>query len=263
MTGTGAKRASAAMWMAMASFAALGLGGCAGGLPDVHSITSLSPFGSKTAPEKPKGDQPVNTADLIQPGALGDLAIGKGNAPVTIVQYVSFNCASCSGFQSETLPKLKKAYIDKGKARLILREFPDDSASTQAAMAVRCVPEKDYFKAVDKVLLHQKDWYGPDSKKDALYKLVKFTGVKRDKFDACLANQSINDGLVSAKERGKAFGVTVSPTFFVNGKKIAGSVSYEEMQGVIEAALANSQAPAAQPQAQQPQFQRAASGKST
>ncbi|MGO9172473.1 MAG: thioredoxin domain-containing protein [Rhodomicrobium sp.] len=257
MSGTGEKRASAVVWTAIASVAVLALGGCAGGLPDIHSISSLTSFGSTPAPaEKPKGDQPVNPAELIQPGPLGDIAIGKANAPVTIVQYISLNCTSCGGFQTETLPKLKKAYIDKGKARLIVREFPDDSASMSAAIAIRCVPAQDYFKAVEKLLKHQKDWAAPDAKKDALYNLLKFTGVKHDKFDACLADQSIAQGLNSEKERSKGFGVTYSPTFFVNAKKIAGAISFEEMQGTIDAALVATQAPAAQPPAAQSQAQK-------
>jgi protein-disulfide isomerase len=219
-------------------------------MPDIHSITSLSAFSATPAPEKPKGDQPVNLADLVMPGTLGDMAIGKANAPVTVVQYVSLNCTSCGGFQSDTLPKLKKAYIDKGKARLIVREFPDDTASTTAALALRCVPAKDYFKAEEKLLKHQKDWAGPEAKKDALYNLVKFAGIKRDKFDACLADPATTQALNEGKERGKTFGVTVSPTFFVNGKKIAGTVSYEEIQGMIDVALTATQAPAAQTQAQ-------------
>jgi protein-disulfide isomerase len=254
MDGTGAKKALAKRaGIALASAALLALGGCAGGMPDIHSITSLSAFGGSSEPQKPKGDQPVSTAELLQPGTLGDVAIGKNDAPVTIVQYVSLNCPSCGAFQAETLPKLKKAYIDKGKARIIVREFPEDNASAQAAAAVRCVPAKDYFKAVDKLVAHQKDWAGPDAKKDGLFNLVKFSGVKRDKFDACLTSQSITDAVALVKDRGKTFGVTVSPTFFVNGKKVAGAVSYEEMQGVIEAALATPQAPQAPTAAQQPQ----------
>ncbi len=250
MTATASKRALATTWMAIASMTVLGLGGCAGGLPDVHSISSLSsisPFADKPAPEKPKTDQPLNVADLMLPGALGDIAIGKNNAPVTIVQYVSLNCASCSAFQSDTLPKLKKAYIDKGKARLIVREFPEDASSTTAALALRCVPAKDYFKAEEKLLKHQKDWVGTEAKKDALFNLLKFAGLKRDKFEACLADQNVIQALNSGKERGKTFGVALSPTFFVNAKKISGAVSFEEMQGTIEAALLATQSPAAVP----------------
>ena len=189
-------------------------------------------------------------ADLIQPGTLDDIAIGKANAPVTIVQYVSLNCATCGKFQSTALPKLKKSYIDKGKVRLVFREFPEDNASMTAALAVRCVGEKDYLKTMEKLLSHQKEWAGPEANKDALYKLVKSSGLKRDKFDACLADKTVSDGLTAAKERATGFGVTVSPTFFVNTQKVAGAVSAEEMQGVIDVAFAATQAPAAAAQPQ-------------
>ncbi|MGO9486118.1 MAG: thioredoxin domain-containing protein [Rhodomicrobium sp.] len=247
---TGVRAASPLARLAAAAIATLSLAGCAGGLPDLHSISSLS-LGDGGAAEKPKGDQPVNLADLIQPGTLEDIAIGKANAPVTIVQYVSLNCSTCGKFHNDALPKLKKAYIDKGKARLVFREFPEDNASATAALAVRCVPAQDYLKAMEKVLSHQKEWAGAEANKDGLYKLLKFTGLKRDKFDACLADKAINDGLTSAKERAKGFGVTVSPTFFVNAKKVAGAVSYEEMQGFVDAAYAATQAPAAAAQPQQ------------
>ena len=254
MSVVGFKRGAAAASAALTAAAMLALGGCSEGLPEVHSISSLSSLvSSSPAPEKPKGDQPVNVAELITPGALGDIAIGKANAPVTIVQYVSLNCTNCSSFHSQMLPKLKKAYIDKGKARLIVREFPEDGASVTAALALRCVPANDYFKAAEKLLAHQKEWTGTEANKDALYKAVKFTGLKRDKFDACLADQAIIQAINSDKERAKSFGVAVSPTFFVNGKKMAGTVSFEELQSAVETAYAATQAPAAAAQpAQKP-----------
>lgn len=250
MKVTGEKGALSGARMVLASVALLTLGGCAGGMPDLHSITSLSSFAGSRSAEKPKAEKPVTAADLIIPGALEDMAVGKANAPVTVIEYVSLNCASCNSFQNEALPKLKKGYIDKGKVRLIVREFPEDDASTTAALALRCVGVKDYFKAMDKLVSHQKQWGGPEAKKDALYNLVKFAGLKRDKFDACLADQSTSQDLASAKARAQGFGVTAAPTFFVNGKKIMGAVSSEEMQGFVEGALAETQAPlgaAAQP----------------
>ncbi len=251
MSATGVRAVSFLARMAFSSIAILSLAGCAGGLPDVHSISSLAPsFGSSDAAEKPKAGGPASLADLIQPGTLDDIAIGKANAPVTIVQYVSLNCATCGKFQSTALPKLKKSYIDKGKVRLVFREFPEDNASMTAALAVRCVGEKDYLKTMEKLLSHQKEWAGPEANKDALYKLVKSSGLKRDKFDACLADKTVSDGLTAAKERATGFGVTVSPTFFVNTQKVAGAVSAEEMQGVIDVAFAATQAPAAAAQPQ-------------
>jgi protein-disulfide isomerase len=241
------RRYSSAVLMAAASIAALSLGGCAGGLPDVHAITALS-LGDQE-PDKSKAGQPPSLADLIQPGTIDDIAIGKANAPVTIIQYVSLNCTTCGKFQAQTLPKLKKAYIDKGKARIVFREFPEDAASVTAALALRCVPEKEFLGTMEKLLTHQKEWAGAEANKDVLYKLVKGGGLKRDKFDACLADKAVTDGLTAAKDRASGYGVTVTPTFFVNEKKVQGAVSAEEIQGIIDAAYTATQTPvAAQPQ---------------
>jgi protein-disulfide isomerase len=240
-------RSSFTVWLAAASIAALSLGGCAGGLPDIHAIASLS-LGDQDA-DKAKTSEPPSLADLIQPGALDDVAIGKANAPVTIVQYVSLTCTTCGKFQTTVLPKLKKAYVDKGKARIVFREFPEDNAAMTAALALRCVPEKEFLGTMEKLLTHQKEWAGAEANKDALYKLVKGGGLKRDKFDACLTDKTVTDGLTAAKERAAGFGVTVTPSFFVNEKKVQGAVSAEEMQHFIDAAFTATQTPAAaQPQ---------------
>jgi protein-disulfide isomerase len=229
----------------------LAAAGCTAGAPDLPSMPSLGGDSSAAAEaEKPKAElAPVNIAELNQPGPLGDQAIGKAGAPVTIIQYVSLTCPICSRFQAEVMPKLKKAYIDKGKVRLIVREFPIGHSAAAAAIATRCVPEKDYFKAVDKFLSTQKDWVAQDVKKDEIYNAVKFAGLKRDKFDSCLDGAAISDALFVVKQRGRSLGVVGTPTFFVNGKKLAGAHSFEDMQAVIEAALSAPPAPARQSEA--------------
>jgi protein-disulfide isomerase len=221
-----------------------------GGITQFPSVPSLAAFSSETTETAAQTStsamhKAASPAGLEQPGPLGDKSIGKADAPVTIIQYVSLTCPNCAKFQTGVLPKLKKAYIDKGKVRLILREYPIGQVAVAAALAVRCVPEKDYFKASDKLLLGQKDWASQETDKDKLYDAVKFTGLKRNKFEACLNNQGMNDAIIAEKQRGQMAGVGGTPTFFVNGKKIAGAASYEEFETEIEAALA-SQRPAVQ-----------------
>jgi protein-disulfide isomerase len=251
MTNTGGRWLSAAAGLGLAS-AALALGGCSGGLsmpPTVSAMFADTP----SQPVETEATKPVvNVTMLMQPGPLPEITLGKDTAPVTIVQYVSLSCDTCGKFQTETLPKIKKAYIEKGKVRLVVREFPSNAAATSAALAARCVPEKDYFQVVEKLLSTQKTWGGDPVNKDELYKTVKFTGLKREKFDECLANQSTSNGLTTIKQTGTSFGVYQTPTFFVNGKRVAGAVSFEEMKTIIEAALTPA-TPAGQPQAQQPQ----------
>ena len=66
----------------------------------------------------------VPDAELAQPSPLGDVVMGSPDAPVTVIEYASMTCPHCAHFSTETFPKVKEKYIDTGKVRYIMREFP-------------------------------------------------------------------------------------------------------------------------------------------
>ena len=57
--------------------------------------------------------------------------------------------------------------------------------------------------------------------------------MSREAFDKCLTNQTIIDGLTEVKQRGRQFGVIGTPTFFTNGRKAQGEVTFEEFKALI------------------------------
>ena len=69
---------------------------------------------------------------------------------------------------------------------------------------------------------------------DEIFKVAQSSGMSRETFDKCLANQTIIDGLNEVKQRGRKFGVIGTPTFFANGKKAQGEVTFEEIKALIE-----------------------------
>jgi protein-disulfide isomerase len=182
---------------------------------------------------------PIKPEELREPGPLGDTVIGNPAAPVTVIEYASLACPVCRVFHAKVLPRLKKEYIDTGKVVLIYREFPIGKAAQAAAAAARCAPAKDYFRVTEKLLVNQGKWWGQQAALDPLYKLVQDTGLSRAAFDTCIANQSINDGIVWSKQRGRKLGVQGTPTFFINGQRVRGVMSFEEMQKLIEPHLAS------------------------
>ena len=191
-----------------------------------------------------EAEDPVQARELMEAGPLGEKTMGRAGAPVTVIEYASLGCPICRVFHKQAFPRFKAGYIDTGKVRYIYREFPIGRASAAAAVAARCVPEKDYFRVNERLMANQGQWTSQEVRPDPIYKLVQDTGLARTTFDSCLANQNITDGLVWVKQRGRKLGVQGTPTFFINGQKVRGVHSYEEMQRLIEPHLTSAAKPA-------------------
>jgi protein-disulfide isomerase len=197
----------------------------------VLGIAVLPPFeGSALA-------QTVSTADLMKAQALPEMTMGADNAPVTIVEYASMTCPHCAHFQETTFPELKKRYIDTGKVRFITREFPLDSLAAAAFMLARCAGETDktkYFALVDTLYRQQRTW-AVEKPLPPLLAIAKQAGFSEKTFDACLSNQKLLDGIEEIRQRAQSeFKVESTPTFFVNGTKLPGALSIEDMAKAID-----------------------------
>lgn len=172
-------------------------------------------------------------AELMKPGPLGEIALGSASAPDTIIEYASLTCPFCRKFHLTAYPRIKKELIDTGKVRLIIREFPIGRSAGTAAIITRCAPEKDFFVLFDKFLTQQNKWVSQDVRPDAIYKIAAQTGMTRQAFDACLINKEVEDGLALVKQRGREFGVSGTPTFFVNGKKARGALTFDQIKAML------------------------------
>lgn len=80
--------------------------------------------------------------ELLEPGALPDKTFGTDDAPVTIIEYASLTCPHCRTFHIDVWPGLKEKYVDTGKVRFIMREFPFDPRSTAGFMLARCAGDE-------------------------------------------------------------------------------------------------------------------------
>ena len=163
------------------------------------------------------------TSELMKPGPIPDLAIGKADAPVTIVEYASMTCSHCANFHTTVLPKLKEKYIDTGKVRLVLREFPLDNLAAAASMLARCAGDGKGYDVITLLFAKQSEWaFVQGNPVPSLFKLVGDFGFTKESFDKCLTDQKLLDGITATRDRGnKVLGVRSTPTFFVNGKKLS------------------------------------------
>jgi protein-disulfide isomerase len=182
--------------------------------------------------------QNVSVQDLSVQGPLGDVALGPETAKVNIVEYASLTCSHCAAFHKETWPELKKRYLDTGKVRFTLREFPLDPLATAGFMLARCDGNAKYYPISDLLFEQQRNWAFTDKPLDALRALMRQAGFSQEKFDACLRDQKLYDAVNAVKNRGvEQFNVDSTPTFFINGQRHAGNISIDELEKIIKPLL--------------------------
>lgn len=181
----------------------------------------------------------VPVDELMKPGPLPELSMGDPKAPVTMVEYASMTCGHCANFHNKVLPKIKEKYVDTGKVRLVLREFPLDNLAAIASMAARCAGEDKAVALIGAMFSKQEDWafVRPDPR-PALFNVVKQAGFTEESYQKCITNQKLLADIVAIRERAaEKFGVDATPSFFINGKRFTGNPVFEEFEKAFAAHL--------------------------
>lgn len=182
----------------------------------------------------PRDQGSYDQAKLLADAPMEEKIIGNADAPVTIIEYASMTCPHCASFHNSTWPTIKEKYIDTGRARLVFREFGFDPRAEAGTMLARCAGEK-YFAVIDVLFKQQASWSRAADGKAALLKIARLAGFSQESFEACLTDQKLLDDLRAVKNRGvNEFGVSSTPTFFINGKKYTGALSVGEMSAIID-----------------------------
>ena len=175
------------------------------------------------------------SADILSiEEAMQDRVIGNAEAPITIIEYASLTCPHCATFHAETLPQIKKEWIETGKAKLIYRDFPLDKYAASAAMIARCAPEDKYFIFLNAFFAQQKNWSRADDPVTVLTQLAGLGGMSKDDVDACLANEELQDAILQMRLDGQMeYGINSTPSFVINGKMI-NNLPYEDFKDILE-----------------------------
>lgn len=178
----------------------------------------------------------LDSPGIAQPAPrLPDVSIGRDDAPVTVIEYSSLGCSHCAAFHAEVLPELKARYVDTGKVRWVTRDYPLGQLPLAGAVAARCAGPTGYLALMDIMFRTQERWMVAADPVGELEKLLRQTGIGKARFDACLADRNLIDGIMAhAQELQKAKLVTATPTFMVNGERIVGMTPVGEFAAAID-----------------------------
>ena len=178
--------------------------------------------------------KPTANAASVLAQTKDDIVLGKQDAPITIVEYASLTCPHCAHFADSVLPELKKKWIDTGKAKLILRDFPLDQVALHAAVMARCAPPARFYPLVETLFESQDKWVLASDWKSALQRIALLAGIGKKEFDACLDNKTLEDQVAQSRlTAAMQLGVDSTPTFFVNGTKFDGEPSVEAFDKLL------------------------------
>ena len=191
--------------------------------------------------ERKTGPAEVSVEELMKPADLADVSVlGPADAKVTVVEYGSMTCGHCANFATKVFPEFKTKYIDSGKVRFIFREFPLDNLAAAASMLARCSGGDKTFPMIETLYEKQADWaFTSGNPVPKLFDIVKQAGFTQESFDKCLTDQKLLDQITTARTHASdAFGVSATPTFFVNGKRLQEVPTLAALDKMIEPALA-------------------------
>jgi protein-disulfide isomerase len=180
-----------------------------------------------------------DAALVAQPVSLPDMALGPANAPVTIVEFSSLTCPHCAAFEQNVFPLLQSRYIDTGKVRFVSREFPLDIKAASGSMLARCAAGGDvpkYFEAVDMLFKRQEGLL--ENTLETMNDVGQHFGMSEEAVAACVKDQALLDKLsADQKFAYEKLKVDATPYFFVNGERLRGSMSFEELEEKIKPLL--------------------------
>lgn len=162
-------------------------------------------------------------------------AMGEPTAPVTIEEWADLQCPACRAFALGTEPQLRTAYVATGKVRIVFHHLAFiGQESLWAAEAVECAGEPNRFWDLhDRLYAVQGGENKGAFSKPNLEKVASDLGLGSG-FNACLDSDRYLQRVKDDTNAGQARGVTATPTFFVNGRKVEGVLSFEQLRAIVD-----------------------------
>jgi protein-disulfide isomerase len=158
---------------------------------------------------------------------LGSPILGDLKAPVTLIEFTDYECPFCKKFYKNAMQKLKKQYIDTGKLRLVIRDFPlpFHKNARPAANAAHCAGEQDKFWP-----MHDALYEGNKMDTEAIKNHATKIGLKLAPFQSCLNSKRYKKHIDNDMKEAQIAGIRGTPAFIL-GKTTDNLVSGEFISG--------------------------------
>jgi len=205
---------------------------------------------NSAAAQKPSQQAPEQTGPK-EVSVDDDPILGDKNAPITMIEFVDYECPFCKRFVDETLSQIKSDYINTGKVKLVMRDLPlsfhqNAHAESQAA---ECAREQGgdsaYFKYHDEIFKRTAS-NGTGLALDQLSVIANDIGLNGSTLQSCLDSEKYKAEVDRDLSDASAYGATGTPSFFIGksdpsgkfqGTVIIGAQPFASFKAAFDAEL--------------------------
>lgn len=161
---------------------------------------------------------------------------GAADAPVTIVEVSDFGCSHCRNFHEQTFAPLTQAYVETGQVRWITLPFALRAETLPATNAAMCANEQGAYFAYGEQLFAQQDT--PLAFTQAGFvQAAEALSLEMTSFNQCLESGRYDNIVRANNQAANGVGVSGTPSFFINGRKLEGAHPFSTFQQHIDSAL--------------------------
>jgi protein-disulfide isomerase len=175
----------------------------------------------------------------VPPVTASDRVLGRADAPVTVIEYASFTCSHCGEWHTGVLPAFKERFVDTGHVRLVFRDLPTQpvQVAAQAAGIARCAAPDRFFDVASTLMSGQAALFEGAPVANWFSAAIAVSGKSQAEIETCLDDPATLQNIRAGIEGARAAGVSGTPSFFVNGRRVA-DTSLEGLSAAIQPLVA-------------------------
>lgn len=192
--------------------------------------TSDPEYGS--APLAPEGE--LVSADV-------GVSIGAEDAPVVIEEYADYLCPYCQMVSQLTVPQIMERYVETGKARFVFFDFPvhPGGKSILGAEAARCAGDQgDFWQMNKQLMMGMREWGEERDPRDTFRRYAQALGLDGKALSECIDSGKYRQVVMTNQLRARQLGLSGTPTFIINGRRVGEAMGFDQMAAIIEEELA-------------------------
>lgn len=200
--------------------------------------------GPSPAPTPTVADDPTPTPAGDPADADDDEVMGDEDATITLIEFTDYQCPFCSRHFEQTMPQIVKNYVDTGKVKYVVRDFPLSfhGNAHKAGEATECAAEGGKFWEMHDTLFEaQGEWSNLSDASAKFKEYAKAMGLGAA-FDTCLDNGTMSAEVDADLAAGSAAGINGTPGFWIvsddgESKSVSGAYPYATFQAAFDAML--------------------------